>query len=436
MMSENVEKYYNPKSWILTGYIILIIFIGGLVTWAVTSSISGAIIASGVIGVEGKVKTVQHLDGGIVRKILVSDGDLVEAGELLIALDDTDIQANLAIITDSFYKTHAIIARLIAERDKADVISYPQIILDNQNDKRVKQAIKTQNLQFIARGKNVAGSVRVMEQKILQLNEQITGLKAQRVAVEKQRDIIRQDIELKKPAVKRGIVLGDTMRSLEQREAQFSGQYEQIGSQIAQTGSAIEETKLQILQLDMDFSDKVLTDLENAETRVAELQEKKTATEDRLRRVEIRSPSNGRVHDLSIHTIGGIISPAKPILQIIPEGSQLIIEARISPTDIDNVKIGQEGAVHLSAFASRSTPVLIGYVKNRSAALLVDNVTGVSYFSVDVEMSQQELARLNDEQVLVTGMPVEIFIQTEQRNVLKYLLKPLLDVVDRAFREE
>ncbi len=435
-MSEGIRKYSNYKNWIIIGYIFLIVFLGGTFLWAFTSSISGAIIASGVIGVEGKVKTIQHLDGGIVREILISDGDLVEAGELLIRLDDTDIKANLAIITDSFYKTHAIIARLKAERDLSKSIAYPQVILDTQGDKRIKQAIKTQNLQFVARRKNMDGRAKVLEQKILQLREQIVGLKAQRVAVEKQRDIIRQDIDIKKPAVERGIVTGDLIRSLEQKEAQYSGQYEQIGSQIAQARSAIEETKLQILQLDMDFNDKVLTDLENAETRVAELHEKKMAAEDRLRRVEIRSPSNGRVHDLSIHTIGGVISPAKPIMQIIPEGSQLIIEAKISPTDIDNVKIGQEGAVHLSAFASRSTPVLVGHVKNRSAALLIDQITGVSYFSVDIEISQDELNRLNEKQVLVTGMPAEVFIQTEQRNALSYLLKPFLDVLEKAFREE
>ncbi len=435
-MNDKANKYSNPKSWIVTGYIFLIVFIGGLVGWASTASISGAVIAQGVIGIGGKAKTVQHLDGGIVKKILISDGDLVKAGDLLISLDDTDIQASLAIITDSFYKTHAIIARLTAERDLAKTIIYPQVLIDNQNDIRIKNAIAAQNLQFDARAKNMDGRAQVMGQKIEQLNEQIKGLKSQRAAVKKQIEIIRQDIEIKKPAMERGIITRDSLRSLEQQEAQLSGQFEQIGSQIAQSGSAIEETKLQILQLDMDFKDKVLNDLENAETRIAELHEKKIAIEDKLKRVEIRSPSAGRVHDLSIHTIGGVISPAKPIMQIIPEGDSLVIEAKISPTDIDNVKIGQEGAIHLSAFASRSTPVLIGHVKNRSAALLIDEVSGASYFSVDIEISEEELNRLSDEQVLITGMPAEVFIQTEQRNALSYLLKPFLDVVERAFREE
>lgn len=435
-MSQNAVKYSNYRSWIITGYIFLIIFIGGLVTWAATSSIAGAIIAQGVIGIGGKAKIIQHLDGGIVREILIADGDLVKAGDLLISLDDTDTKASLAIITDSFYKTHATIARLTAERDLSNSITYPQILLDNQDDARIKQAIIAQDQQFETRADNIETRAQVMGKKIEQLNEQIAGLIAQRAAIKKQVEITRQNIEIKKPAMERGIVTGDTIRALEQQEAQLSGQYEQVGSQVAQIGTAVEETRLQTLQFEMDFKDRVLTDLDNAETRLAELHEQKIAMEKRLLRIDIRSPSNGRVHDLSINTIGGVITPASPILQIIPEGDSLIIEARIAPTDIDNVKIGQEGAIILSAFASRSTPVLTGYVTNRSAALLVDQATGASYFSVDIGISQQELDRLNDEQVLVTGMPAEVFIQTEQRNALSYLLKPFLDVVERAFREE
>lgn len=435
-MSENAKKYSNYRFWIITGYLFLIIFIGGLFTWALTSSISGAVIAQGIIGVEGKAKTIQHLTGGIVKKILISNGDVVASGDLLIQLEDTDIRANLAIITDSFYKTHALIARLEAERDLSKSIKFPKILLDVSDDEQVKQAINGQLLQFAIRAKSMKGRAQVMGQKIVQLNNQINGLQAQRNAIKKQQDIIEKDIAIKKPAAEKGIISADTIRALEQREAQLLGEYEQIGSTIAQARSAIEETKLQILQLDVDFQDNLLIELARAETQLSELREKKTAIEERLHNIDIRAPSAGIIHDLSIHTIGGIISPAKPILQIIPEGENLIIEAKISPTDIDNVKIGQEGAIHLSAFASRSTPVLIGHVTNRSAAQLFDQITGASYFSVDIEISKDELQRLVNGEKLVPGMPAEVFIQTEQRNALSYLLKPFLDVVERAFREE
>lgn len=435
-MANDANKYTSSRSWIITGYLLLIIFIGGSITWAATSSISGAVIAQGVIGIEGKVKTIQHLDGGILQEIHVADGDLVQAGDLLIRLVDTDIRANLAIITDSYFDTIAQIARLKSERDGTEAIVFPETLLNAQEQPRVAQAIAGQILQFKTRASNVEIRKQVMEQKIVQLNEQIVGLQAQRAAIGTQRDLVTKDIEIKSPAAEQGIIAGNVMIALEQRHAQLTGEFEQSRSTIAQARGAIEEIKLQILQLEIDFQDSLLADLEGAETRLAEMQERKIAAEDRLFRIDIRAPTNGRIHDLSIHTIGGVISPARPIMQIIPDEEKLLIEARVATTDIDSIKIGQEGAVHLSAFSSRNTPVLIGYVTNRSAAQLVDDVTGLSYYSVEIEISEQEIARLEEGQILIPGMPAEVFVQTEERNALNYLLKPFLDIVDRAFLEE
>jgi HlyD family secretion protein len=378
---------------------------------------------------------VQHLEGGIVGEILVHDGDLVKAGDVLIRLDDAATRASFAIVSGQLHELVARLARLMSERDGAKTIRFPDSLAVQRSDPAISVIVNGQNSLFEARRKGRLGQVSILRQRIVQTKEQIRGLEAQQVAKRQQADIITRSIR-KKQQYAGSVVSGDTMDALERQKAQLEGEIGELQSQIAKTRGSIGEIEQQILQLDKEFREKVLSEIRETQTQSAELRERKTALHEKLRRVDIRAPKSGRVHNMSIFTIGGIVSPAKPILQIIPENDHLVVEAKIEPTDVDQVKIGQEAGIRLSAFDSRTTPMLDGVVKKISAAQVVDPNTNMSYFTIEIVIQQDQLARLKDGQKLVPGMPVEVFIRTGDRTPLDYILKPFMVQLERAGREQ
>lgn len=435
-MIERVKRHKRQASpWVVLGFLSILGLFGGVGAWAVTTQISGAIIAQGVLGVESKIKTVQHLEGGIVGKILVHDGDLVKAGDLLIRLDDAATRASFAIVSGQSHELAARLSRLMSERDGAKSIFFPDSLTVQRSDAAISAIINGQNSLFEARRKGRLGQVSILRQRIVQTSEQIKGLEAQKVAKRQQADIITRSIS-KKERYAGSVVSGDTMDTLARQKAQLAGEIGELQSQIAKTLGSIGEIEQQILQLDKEFREKVLSEIRETQTQSAELRERKTVLQEKLRRVDIRAPKSGRIHNMSIFTIGGIVSPAKPILQIIPENDHLIVEAKIEPMDVDQVKIGQKAAIRLSAFDSRTTPMLDGVVKKISAAQVVDRNTNMSYFTIETVIPQDQLARLKDGQELVPGMPVEVFIRTGERTPLDYILKPLMVQLERAGREQ
>ncbi len=422
--------------WILLGLIGILLLFGGLGTWAATSQIAGAIVASGTLGVESKIKTVQHLEGGIVGKILVRNGDHVKAGQLLIRLDDTTIRANHAIVEGRLNELDATLARLRAERDGLDKITFPERLLKKKSRPAVKAMMRGQTSLFTVRRKSKAGQVRILRQRAVQLEEQIKGLEIQKTARQEQIEIIDRSIRRKNKAASAGLISGDTMDTIRRQKARLTGEVGDLVARIAQARGSIEEIRQQILQVDKDFREKVLSEISRTHTEMSELQEKESALDEQLRRIDIRAPQAGRIHNMSIFTVGGVISPAKPILQIIPENDRLIIEARISPTDIDQVKISQQAAIHLSAFDARTTPVLEGTVSKISAAQVVDPNSGHSFFTVEVEIPPEQRQLLRKDQKLLPGMPAELFIRTGERTPLEYFLKPMMEQIQRAFKEQ
>ncbi len=439
-MNDPIQKMpklnLNPWPWVLAGAIGILLLFGGLGTFAAVSKISGAIIAQGTLGVESKVKTIQHLEGGIVGQILVHDGDLVKAGQLLIRLDDSAKKASYTIVTGHLNELNASMARLKAERDGAKVIPFGKSLLAQQDNREINAMIKDQTALFEVRKKGKLGQERIFRQRIVQLNEQIKGLQTQRKAKHEQANIIAGSFYEKSLAAQRGVVSGDTMDNIRRQKAQLTGDIGDLQARIAQARGSIEEIEQKILQIDKEFREKVLEDIRENQTRTSELREKQTALQEQLRRTDIRAPQAGRVHNMSIFTVGGVISPAESILQIIPGNAHLIVEARIEPTDLDQVKIGQPAAIHLTAFDSRTTPILDGLVKNISAAQMIDAATQRSYFTVEILIPKDQRQRLNEGQKLLPGMPAEIFITTGQRTPLNYFLKPLMAQIQRAFKEQ
>jgi len=342
--------------WIVMGMIGVIGLFGGLGTWAATSQISGAIVAPGTLSVESKIKTVQHLEGGLVGKIFVQDGDLVKAGDLLITLDDTAINANHDINLEHIHQLEASIARLKAERDELKAISFSADLLKKTTDPEIEALIQGQISLFEVRRKGKAGQIETLRQRISQLKEQVKGLQLQREAKQEQVDILNRSLVKKQVAAGQGLISGDVMDNIRRQKAELTGEAGDIVTRIAQTRGTIQEIKQNILQINKDFREKVLSQLHDNQAKYSELREKEIAIKEQQRRVDIRAPQNGRIHNLAVVTIGAVISPAKPILQIIPDNDLLIAETRISPTDVDQVSIGQEAAIHLSAFDSRKPP--------------------------------------------------------------------------------
>ena len=415
--------------------IIIIAVFGGGGLWAVFTQISGAVIAQGVIGVESKVKTVQHLDGGIVKEIFVRDGDQVKAGDVLLNLDEKPLQANLNIVTNNLYELLASSARLEAERVGADSVTLPDELENNRTIPLVEKIINRSASLFTSRKNTRIGQTGMMRQKVVQLGDQIEGFEAQILSKKEQSAIVEATIRKKEPAAKAGDVSQDTIDRLKLQQIDLKGEVGSLQSDVARVGSTIAETELGILQIEVNFNEKVHSELREVSRKIQELREQKTTLEEKLGRTRIKSPVAGRVLEMSIHTIGGIVVPAKPILQIIPENDRLIIAARIQTTDIDQVYLGQETIVRLSAFDARTTPMLDARVTKVSAAQLVDAATNQPYFTLEIEILADQLSRLDENQILLPGMPTEIFIRTGERSPLDYLLKPLMVQIMRAFKE-
>jgi len=411
---------------------VLVVCIGG---WSAMFKIKGAVIASGVIVVEGEPKTLQHLDGGIVGEILVKNGDVVKQGQVLVRLDPTAIDASRTIVEKRLFEAQARIDRLKAEWNETTEIFWSKILVDAKTRADVTEILTGQQKLFEARKKSMNGQVAQLRQRITQSREQIQGLRDLIDSKQAQISLIGEELEGLRTLLEKGYVSKTRVLALEREQARLGGDISTHRSDISRTNSAIGETEIQILQIKKDATAEILTELRQVESERSDLSEQLITASDQFKRIDITSPVAGIVHDMSVTTIGGVIAPGQAILQIIPTNERLIIEARIQPIDIDQVYVGQPARINLSAFSQRTTPQLDGFVINTSADSLVDQVTGAPYFSVRIEIPASEREKLGD-LTLIPGMPAESFIQTEERTVLNYILKPFSDQLGRSFREE
>ena len=406
----------------------------GIGGWAATTELSGAIISSGTLVVDSNVKKVQHPTGGVVRELRVREGDRVAAGGILIRLDDTVTQANVAIISKSIDEFTAQQARLQAEQNGRDKIIFPDDLISRTTDPRVAELVRGETHLFEIRAKARLGLVAQFRERIDQLRQQIAGLSDQIVAKKREIDLIAQELMGVRELWQKNLVQMTRLTALERESARIEGERGALVSTVAQANAKISETELQIIQIDEDLRKEVGKELGEIRGKLSELVEKKVTAEDQLKRIDIRAPQDGMVHQLSVHTVGGVINPGEPIMLIVPKSDALIVESRIAPHDIDQVQVGQEALVRFSAFNQRTTPQLSGTIMWISAELTQDQHTGASYYTAHIALSDAELARLRGLKV-IPGMPVEAFIQTESRTVHSYLLKPLRDQVMRTFRE-
>jgi HlyD family secretion protein len=420
---------------IVVGCAVVAFLAIGLGGWASTAEISGALIAPGSLVVDSNVKKVQHPTGGVVGEVRAHDGDRVKAGDILIRLDETVTRANLAIVTKGLTELYARKARLAAERDGADTVAMPKELADRAGDPDVQEALGSERKLFELRRTARLGQKDQLQQRIKQLQEQITGLTAQQDAKTKEMSLIDQELEGVRDLWAKSLIPLNRLTSLQREEARLQGERGQLIAAAAEAKGKIVETGLQILQVDQEFTSDVAKELREADSKIGEYVERKVTAEDQLKRTDIRAPQDGVVFQSTANTVGGVITAGDPIMLIVPETDMLLVEVKVEPRDIDQVQFGQPVLLRFSAFNMRTTPELNGTVVRVAADTSTDQRTGQSYYLVRIAMTADEIKRLGDVK-LSPGMPVEAFIQTGERTMLAYLVKPLHDQLMRAFREK
>jgi membrane fusion protein, type I secretion system len=420
---------------LLTGGLIVILLAFGVGGWAATTQIAGALIAQGSVVVDSNVKKVQHPTGGVVGKLNVQDGDRVKAGDILVQLDDTITRANLAIVTKSLDELAARKARLEAERDGTETITFPAQLLARENEAPVGVALTNERKLFELRRSARLGQKGQLKQRIAQLQDEIRGLTAQQDAKAREIALISKELEGVRELWKNNLVQITRLTALERDGARLDGERAQLIASVAQAKGKIAETELQVIQIDQDLSSEVAKDMREVDAKFGEFIERKVAAEDQLKRIDLRAPQDGIVLESKVHTVGGVIPAGDAIMLIVPESDNLMVEAKVNPHDIDQVQVGQSAVLRFSAFNLRTTPEINGTVTRVSADTTTDQRTGQNYYTTRIAMTKGEIGRLGDIK-LIPGMPVEAFVQTGERTVMSYLIKPLQDQFMRAFREK
>jgi HlyD family secretion protein len=419
----------------LAGLVIVTVLAGGVGGWAGTMTLSGALIAQGSVVVDTNVKKVQHPTGGIVGELRVRDGDRVKQGDIVVRLDDTVTRANLAIVTKGLDELYARKARLESERDGASSVKFPADLLVRAKDPDVAAILDGERRLFELRSTARTGQKAQLRQRIEQLNEEVSGLKAQYESKQKESKLIEREKEGVYDLWKQKLVPLTKLTELERAAVRLEGEAAQLVAQTAQAAGKISETELQIIQVDRDLSSEVAKETREIDGKIGECIERKVTAEDQLKRVDIRAPQDGMVFQSNVHTVGGVITAGDAIMLIVPDADNLTVEAKVNPQDIDQVRIGQDALLRLSAFNMRTTPEIYGKVTRISADASTDQRTGQTYYTVRIAMPPEEVAKLGGLK-MVPGMPVEAFVQTGERTVISYLVKPLSDQVMRMFREK
>jgi HlyD family secretion protein len=384
--------------------------------------------------VQSSTKKVQHPTGGIVAQIPVRDGMHVSAGDLILRLDETQARAGLQVVSGQFDEVMVRIARLEAERDGFDEPRMPPALAGRSGDQALDARFASEKSLFRARATSRQNQKELLQSRIAQLEEQIEGLEAQMKSNASQRGLIVGELEGVQSLFEQRLAPVTRVNALQRESARLDGERGQLQSTIAETKSKIGEARLQMIRVDRDFRADVIKDLRESEGKAAELAERRVAAQDQVNRIDMRAPTAGIIHQLAVHTLGGVIKAGDVVMEIVPDADELLVEARLPPKDIDQVKVGQTTLVRFSAFDQRTTPQLSGIVSYVSADLSREEKSDTSYYTVRVTLPEEEHRRLSGLR-LVSGMPAEIFVQTGSRTMASFLLKPITDQLRRSFNE-
>lgn len=427
----------RARPMILLGLAIMAFLFGFLFLWAALVPLASGAVAQARIVVDSNRKEIQHLEGGIVKDILVKEGQDVKAGDVLIRLDNTTAQARSDLIRGQYLAAKATEARLLAERDGEAAVVFPdELVTIEATDKQAQENMDAQRRLFKTRKEALEGQIDVLNQKIAQSGSEVAGLREQANAASTQIKFLDEEISTVQGLLAKGNALKPRLLALERQRADLLGQRGQAQAMISRANQTVSEAKINIINLKTDFQNKVVAELKETQVQLSSLTEQGKSSTDVARRVEIRSPIDGSVTGLRANTIGGVVKPGDTLMTVIPKNDQLIVEARVSPQDIDVVHAGLTAQVRLTAYKSRYMRPAKGEVITVSADRFDDQRTGEGYYVARIAIPQSELDDLGDNIKLTPGMPAEALIVTGRRTMLSYLVRPIRESFGRAFREQ
>ncbi|QIK39357.1 HlyD family type I secretion periplasmic adaptor subunit [Pontivivens nitratireducens] len=430
----------QPEKWsavrpIMLGVLALLFLVGGVFTWSIATTIAGAVIASGQLEVESNRQIIQHPEGGVVGTIYANDGDMVEAGEILIRLDDTMLRSELAIIESQYYELIARRGRLRAESEDLPAIRFDEGLLEiAQQNEEIAELVGGQIRLFEARIASNAQQISQLRERQIQIEELIEGRNVQLAALNEQLGLISEELIDQQSLLDRGLAQASRVLSLRREDASLRGQVGELVASVAESRGRIAELEIEIIRLQTTRQEEAITTLRDMQYRENELRERRLSAIETLSRLEIRAPVSGIVYGSTVHAVRSVIRPADPVMFIVPQDSPLVITSRIETINIDQVVVGQEAVLRFAAFDQRTTPELYGVVTRISADVLTDEVSGMNYYEAQILPYDGEIDKLQGLE-LVPGMPVDAFIQTGERSPLTFLTKPLTDYFTKAFRE-
>ena len=417
-----------------TGNFVVIFGFMSFFLWAMFVPLSEGVIAFGSLVVDGNKKAVQHLEGGIVKALYMKEGDLVEAGQVLIELDDTQSRAQFEMLSTRYYTSLAMYGRLMAERLNADMITFSSELLAKMSEPNIELTTSIQVNLFNARRAQLLGQIDILNQKIDQLKKQHNGMKSQSKAINETITYTKDELNRLVRLEKKNLV--DLPRVLAQRIAlsQAEGQQGQVTAEMAGLQVAISEARLQILQIENTNQQEIETSVVETQERLLETREQLAAVKDIMVRTKILAPQSGKVIGLNVFTVGGVVPAGNPLMEIVPSNTEMVIEARLKPIDVDNVIAGMPARIRLSALKQRTTPELAGVVLDVSGDIVKDPATEETYYSARISIPVSEIERVGN-QIVVPGMPVEILIKAGERTAMEYLTDPIFDILRRAMKE-
>lgn len=429
-------KRRGPETWgpMVFGLFVSVAFFGSFAAWSIFAPLSEASMAPGVIKVEGTRRTIQHLEGGILRELLVRDGDRVRAGQLIARLDDIQAGSNLEALRSQRWALAAQAARLDAEFARRPSVDFPDDVL-TQEHARAQDSVAGQRAVFEARTASLESLIQVQESRIEQQNAIIASARGQQQSQERQLVLIRREEHLTEVLVRQGLQRLPTLLALQRGSAAIEGQLADLAGQIERAEAAIAESRNTIRQIVDTRRQEVTTELRDVRTRLAEAEERLRAAEDVAVRREILAPEDGTILNLRLFTIGAVMRPGDPLADLVPTQDRLIAEVNVPPHDIDVVHAGLQAEVRLPAFRQRLVPYLHGHVTFVANDVTMDERTRMNYFRAHILIDREQLARLPHVQ-LVPGMPVEAMIQIGERSFFRYITQPIRDSFTRAFTEQ
>lgn len=435
----NKEEELSPENLargpIVFGMVMIIIMFGVFGLWSILAPIDSAAIAPGKVVLDSNKKVIEHLEGGIVKEILVTEGMAVKKGQVLVRLDNTAALARMNLYKGQYIAALATEARLKAERDHAEELVFPEELLEKKDDILVSENLDSQRRLFKSRREALEGKRDVLGQKIKQYEEEINGLSEQIKSSSSQLELLGREIKDIRKLVAKQLSPKSRLLALERRAAEIKGEKGRNEALISRAKQSINEAKIEMYNLKTEFLNGIVTELRETQTKLSDLSEQLRTAEDVARRVEIRAPIAGEVTGLAVHTVGGVIAPNEPLLNIIPFDDKLIVEAKVRPTDIDVVRAGLKARVRLSAFKTRNVPPVEGIVETISADRFEDKRTGEIYFLARIAIDEKQLDKLDNVE-LSPGMPAEALIVTGSRTLIAYLISPIRDSFNRSFREQ